>query len=110
MNIYIYIYTNLLSTSIHGYQGKKRNNPPGTRDKNFSNHCPGEKKKYHKTKRKKRPTPSHQLKKSKRYAVSRSKEKKKPTVIAAMLQLQECSIRSRANYKINLNHESEISY
>ena len=40
--IYTYIFTNILSTSIHGYQKIK---PPGTRDKNISNHRPGEKRK-----------------------------------------------------------------
>ena len=50
--LYIYIFTNLLSTSIHGYlkkkkkkKKKKEKNPPGTRDKNISNHRPGEKRK-----------------------------------------------------------------
>ena len=42
--IYIYIYINLLSTSIHGYQ-KKEKKTLGTRDKNISNHRPGEKEK-----------------------------------------------------------------
>ena len=51
MNIYIYIYiymyifTNLISTSIHGTRKKEKKNPPGTRDKNISNHRPGEKEK-----------------------------------------------------------------
>ena len=40
----IYIFTNLLSTSIHGYQ-EKRKKTPGTRDKNNSNHRPGKKRK-----------------------------------------------------------------
>ena len=43
--IYIYIFTNLISSSIHGYQKKENKNPPGTRDKNISNHRPGEKEK-----------------------------------------------------------------
>ena len=42
--IYIYIYTNLMSTSIHGTR-KKEKKPPGTRDKNISNHRPREKEK-----------------------------------------------------------------
>ena len=36
------IFTNLLSTSIHGYQEK---NPPGTRDKNLKSQPGGKKKK-----------------------------------------------------------------
>ena len=43
MNIYIYI--NLISTSIHGTRKKKKKTPPGTREKSISNHCPGEKEK-----------------------------------------------------------------
>ena len=45
---YIYIFINVLSTSIHGYQEKrkkKKKTLPGTRDKNISNHRPGEKRK-----------------------------------------------------------------
>ena len=77
--IYIYIFTNLLSTSIHGCQEKEKKNPPGTRDNNISNHHPGEKRKnIIGQRKKKRPTPSHQLKKIKRYAVSWSKEKYNP--------------------------------
>ena len=47
------MFINLLSTSIHGYQEKrkKKKNPPGARDKNVSNHRLGEKKKkYHRIK------------------------------------------------------------
>ena len=73
--IYIYIYTNLLSTNIHSYKEKRKKNPPGTRDKNIPNHRPGEKRKNIIGQKKKRPTPSHQLKKIKRYAFSWSKEK-----------------------------------
>ena len=50
----------------------------------------GKKKKYHRTKRKKRPTPSHQLKKIE-ICNQLVKRKLKPSVNAAMLQLQECS-------------------
>ena len=39
----MYIFTNLISTSIHGYQKKKKT--PGTRDKNISNYRPREKEK-----------------------------------------------------------------
>ena len=37
-----YIFTNLISTSIHGTRKKQKTKPwPGTRDKNISNHHPG---------------------------------------------------------------------
>ena len=39
----MYIFANLISTSIHGYQKKKKKIPSGTRDKNISNHRLGEK-------------------------------------------------------------------
>ena len=87
--IYIYIFTNLLSTSIHGYQKKK---PSGTRNKNISNHRPGEKrKKCHRTKRKKRPTLSYQSKTNQEMCSQLVKRKLKPVVNAAMPQLQEWS-------------------
>ncbi len=40
--IYIYIFTNLISTSIHGTRKKQKKPWPGTRDKNISNHRPEE--------------------------------------------------------------------
>ena len=57
--IYIFFFSNLISTSIHGYQ-KKRKKPPGTKDKHISNHRSGEKeKKYHRTKKKRKGQPRH---------------------------------------------------
>ena len=42
----MYIFTNLISSSIHGTRKKKRKkNPSGTTDKSISNHCLGEKEK-----------------------------------------------------------------
>ena len=65
----------------------RKKKPPGIRDKSISNHCPGEKEKNYRSKRKKRPTSSDPLKKKKKkkkkkklkkkikgYAVSWSKE------------------------------------
>ena len=73
-SIYIYIYIYLLTYYLPAFTvtRKKEKNPPGTRDKNISNHCLGEKRKniIGQKKKKKRPTPSHQLKKIKRYTVS----------------------------------------
>ena len=56
----MYIFTNLISTSIHGTRKKKEKTPPGTRDKSISNHRPGEKEKTIGQKERKgqpRPTP-----------------------------------------------------
>ena len=62
--IYTYIFTNLISTSIHGYQ-KKRKKPCQEHEIKISRiTARGKKKKYHRTKRKKTPTPSHSWKKS----------------------------------------------
>ena len=72
--IYIYMYIYIYKSTIYQHSRLPEKTPPGTRDKNISNHRPGKKKIYHRIKRKKRPTPSHQLKKIKRYAVSWSKE------------------------------------
>ena len=59
--MYMYIYTNLISTSIHGTRKKKtKKNPLGTRDKSIPNHRPGEKEKIIGQKERKgqpRPTP-----------------------------------------------------
>ena len=70
--IYIYILTNLLSTSIHGDKEKEKETPE-FRNNNISNHYLGRKEKDYrekKKKEKKRLTSSHQLKKIKRYAIS----------------------------------------
>ena len=69
----MYVFTNLLSTSIHGYQKKRKKKLPGTRDKNISNHRPGEKEKNIIGEKERKGQPRH--KRIKRYAVSWSKEK-----------------------------------
>ena len=75
---------------------KKEKKPPGTRDKNISNHRPGEKRKNiigqkkKEKKKEKRPTSSHQLKKIKRYAVN--------------YKSAQCEVEPIT--KINLNHVS----
>ena len=81
--IYIYIYTNLISTSIRGTRKKrKKKTPPGTRDKSISNHRPVEKEKIIGQKERKgqpRPTP---WKKS-RYtqSVGQTKTKNLPRIL-----------------------------
>ena len=72
--IYIYIFTNLISTSIHGTRKKEKTR----QEQEISVSriiARGKKKKYYRSKRKKRPTSSDPLKRIKRYAVSWSKEK-----------------------------------
>ena len=107
--IYIYIYSNLISTSIHGTRKK---NPGQEQEKKVSRiTAQGKKKKKFGSKRKKRPTSSDPLKKIKGYAVSGQKKTKKPSANPAMLQLLKCSTPDNgANYKINLNRESKIFY
>ena len=54
------IFTNQLSTSIHGTRKKQKKPWPGTRDKNISNHGPEEKEKVFlgKKERKDQPRPT----------------------------------------------------
>ena len=53
--IYIYIYIYILTYYLPAFTVTRGKNPPGTRDKNISNHRPGEKKKkYHRTKKKRK--------------------------------------------------------
>ena len=57
------VFTNLISTSIHDYQ-KKEKKTPGTRDKNISNHRPGEKEKILLDKKKEKANPVTSLEKN----------------------------------------------
>ena len=66
----MYIFPNLISTSIHSYQKKREKTCQEQEIKYLESPPGGKKKKYYRTKRQKRPTPSHHLKKIKRYAVS----------------------------------------
>ena len=71
----VLILSNMYISNIYQHSRlpeKRKKNPPGTRDKDISNHRPGGKRKN--LGQKERPTPSHQLKKIKIYAVSWSKE------------------------------------
>ena len=111
--MYIYIFTNLLSTSIHGYEKKKKKKkkkPSGTRDKNISNHHPGEKRKNVIGQKERKGQPRHTSRKKSRDVPSVGQKKTKicrkrcNAIIARVLNT------SGANYKINLNRESEFSY
>ena len=85
--IYIYILTYYLLSFTF-----TRKNLAGTRDNNTSNHCPGKKRKnIIGQKKKKRPTSSHQLKKIKRYTISWSKEKEKPTINSCNATITNCA-------------------
>ena len=76
MTIYIYIFTNLLSTSIHGYQEKEKKNREnleitisritawGKKKKNFGEKKKKKRKEKKKKRKRKGPTSSKQLKKS----------------------------------------------
>ena len=109
--IYIYIYTNLISTSIHGTRKKEKKNRQEQNIRISRITARGKKKKYYRSTRKKRPTSSDPLKKINQGICSQLvKRKLKPSANPAMLQLQECSTRVEHNYKINLNRESEIFY
>ena len=94
--IYIYIYIYLLIYYLPAFTvTKKKKKPPGTRDKNISNHRPEGKEKYHRTKKKKKEktNPVTPVEKNQEICSQLVKRKIKPTVNTAMLQLQECSTR-----------------
>ena len=104
--MYIYIFTNLLSTSIHGYQRKKT--PSGTRDKNISNYHPGEKRNVIGQKEKK-GQPRQTSRKKSRDVQSVGQKKTKICRKCCNATITRVLNTSGANYKINLNHESEFS-
>ena len=110
--IYIYIFTNLLSTSIHGYQEKrkKKKTLPGTRDKNISNHRPGEKRKNIIGQKKEKANSVAPVEKNQEICSQLVKRKIKPTVKRCNATITRVLNTSGANYKINLNRESEFSY
>ena len=72
--IYIYIFTNLISTSIHGTRKKEKKTRQEQEIRVSRITARGKKKKYYRSKRKKRPTSPDPLKKIKGYAVSWSKQ------------------------------------
>ena len=69
----MYIFTNLISTSIHGTRKKRKKNRQEQEIKVSRITARGKRKNY-RSKRKKRPTSSDPLKKIKGYTVSWSKE------------------------------------
>ena len=87
----------------------KKKKPPGTRDKSISNHRPGEKEKIICQKERKgqpRPTP---WKKS-RDTQSVGQKQTKTFRESCNATITRVLNTSGANYKINLNRESEIFY
>ena len=105
-HIYIYIFTNLISTCIHGTRKKKKKkkkkNPPGTRDKSISNHRLGEKEKNFGQKERKgqpRPTP---WKKS-RDTKSVGQKKTKTFRESCNATITKVLNTNGANYTINLS-------
>ena len=111
-DIYIYIFTNLISTSIHGTRKKQKKNPGLEQEKKVSQiTAQGEKKKFW-VKKKEKANLVRPLEKKSRDTQSVVKRKpKKPSANPAMLQLLKCSTPDNgAKYKINLNRESKIFY
>ena len=109
--IYIYIFTNLLSTSIHSYQKKKKKKKPsGTRDKNISNHRPGERRKNVIGQKERKGQPLHTSRKKSRDVQSVSQKKTKTCHKRCNATITRVLNARGANYKINLNRESEFSY
>ena len=104
--IYIYIFPNLISTSIHGYQKKEKKHQE--QEIKYLESPPGGKILLDKKKEKANPvTP---IEKDKEICSQLVKRKQNPSVNTAMLQITRVLNTSGANYKINLNRESEIHY
>ena len=108
--IIIYIYINLLSTSIHGYQKKRKKNPPGVRNQNISNHRPGEKGKNIIGQKERKGQPRHTSWKKSRYMQSVGQKKNKTHRKRSTATITRVLNTCGANYKINLNHKSQFSY
>ena len=108
--IYIYIFINLISTSIHDTRKKNTKKPPsGTRDKSISNHCPGEKEKnIGQNERKGQPRPI--LEKNQGIRSQLVERKLKTFRESCNATITKVLNTSGANYKINLNRELEIFY
>ena len=100
--IYTYIYTNLLSTSIHGYQAKRKKKPPGKRDENISNPRPGEKRKNIIGQKKEKANFVTPVEKNQEICCQLVKRKIKPTVKCRNATITKVLNKSRANYKNNL--------
>ena len=85
--MYIYIFTNLLSTSIHGDKEKEKITPE-FKDNNISDHCLGKKEKDYREK-KRIGQLRHTSSKESRDMQSVGQKNKNPPQNAAMLQLQK---------------------
>ena len=107
--IYTYIFPNLISTSIHGYQKKRKKNRQEQEIK-YLEPPPGEKRKNIIGQNERKGQPRHTTWKYQEICSQMVKRKLKPSVNTEMLQITRVLNMSRANYKINLNRESEISY
>ena len=107
------MFTNLISAIIHGYRRKKkkkRKKTPGTRSKNISNHCPGEKEKNIIGQKERKDQPRHNSWKKSRDMQSVGQKKTKTHRKRGNATITRVLNTSGANYKININPESEISY
>ena len=112
--IYIYIYTNLLSTSIHGYQEKRKETRQEQEIKISRITARGEKRKkisLEKIKNKQEKTNSvTPVENNQEICSQLVKRKIKPTVKHCNATITRMLNTSGANYKINLNRESEFAY
>ena len=93
---------------------EKKKKTPGKRDKNISNYRPGEKIKnitgQKKKKKKRKGQLRHTSGKNQEICSQLVKRKIKPTVKRCNATVTRVLNTSRANYKINLNRETEFSY
>ena len=112
MYIYIYIYIYLLIYYLPAFTVTRTPPPktPRTKDKNISNHRPGEKEKISQDKKKEKTNPVTPVEKNQEICSQLVKRKIKPTVKRSNATITRVLNTSGANYKINLNRESEFSY
>ena len=90
---------NLLSTSIHGYQAKRKKKTPGTRDKNISNHRQGEKRKNIIGQKKEKANFVTPVEKKQEICSQLVKRKIEPTVKCRYATITKVLNTSRTNYK-----------
>ena len=112
--VYIYIHINLLSTSIHGYQEKRKKNRLEQEIKKYLESPPGGKRKNiigQKKKKKRKGQFRHTSRKKSRNMQSVGQKKNK-----THRKMPQCYNYKSAQYKvkpitkIKLNRESEFSY
>ena len=101
------VFTNLISTSIHGTRTKRKKNRQRQEIK-YLESLPGGKRKKYRSKRKKKPTSSDPFKKNQGIRSQLVNRKLKTFRESCNATITKGLNTSGANYKISLNRELEI--